>query len=138
MEKRASFTYSIENNNNNITKEIQYSDYSKQDNEESMLLYKNVMRNNDIMESFNKICKSDDDVDEIIGNSKNKSDWKIKQFKNNMLHKKYREDYNRLKFNINPDMIEKMECQNTRYIKGIVSSSLIMFFYLLFTNRNEY
>lgn len=117
MEKRASFTYSIENNNNNITKEIQYSDYSKQDNEESMLLYKNVMRNNDIMESFNKICKSDDDVDEIIGNSKNKSDWKIKQFKNNMLHKKYREDYNRLKFNINPDMIEKMECQNTRYIK---------------------
>lgn len=117
MEKRTSFTYSIENHNNNIIKEIQYSDYSKNDKNENMLLYKNVMRNNDILESFNKMCKSDDEIDEVIGNSKNKGSWKIKQFKNSILHKKYREDYGRLNFNINADMIEKMECQNVRCIK---------------------
>jgi hypothetical protein len=113
MENRTSFTYTIENKNNKTIKELQYSDYSKStDNEENMLLYKNVINDDEILESFNKLFKYGNDTREIVGNSRNKSNWKIRQYNNSTFERKYVEDYDRLNFNINYEALEKLQNQN--------------------------
>lgn len=118
MATKKTLSYSIENTGNNITKEFQYSDYSKSDDkQENILLYKSIMRGSESLESFNKLYKYDDNISEIIGNSKNKHSWKIKQYKNNLFQKQYKEDYDRIKFNINYDIIENMNKNNHRFIK---------------------
>ena len=119
MENRTSFTYTIENKNDKTVKEIQFSKYSKDDNdEENMLLYKNIINDDDITESFNKLYKYGKNTREIVGNSRNKSNWKIHQYKNSIIERKYVEDYDILNFNINYDMLDKLQNQNqNRYIK---------------------
>jgi hypothetical protein len=113
MENRTSFTYTIENKNNKTIKELEYSNYSKNtDNEENMLLYKNIMKDDVIMESFNKLCKYGKNTREIVGNSRNKSDWKIRQYQNSIFERKYVEDYDTLNFNINYEALENLQNQS--------------------------
>ena len=118
MHKKTSFTYTIDNHNNKVIKEVQYNDYSKNaDNEETVLMYKNIIKDNGILETFNKLCRFDDNIDEIVGNSKNKRPWKIRHYKNSIFEKQYREPYNKLHFDINYDMIDKLDDKQNLYIK---------------------
>jgi len=75
-----------------------------------------IDQKNDIVlnESFNKIYKLDNIIDETIGISKNNDDWKIKEYKNHTLNKEYQQEYNDIKFDINYDLLQKCE---RNYIK---------------------
>jgi len=118
MDTKKTFSYSIKKSGKDVIKELQYSDYSKNlDNEENLLLYKNVIKNNEIIESFNKLQKNEDQIKELIGNSKNKGQWKIKEYENSLLQKQYKHKYNRVRLNINYDMIENIENKNSIFIK---------------------
>ena len=118
MDTKKKFSYSIKKSGKDVIKELQYSDYSKNlDNEENLLLYKNVIKNNEIIESFNKLQKNEDQIKELIGNSKNKGQWKIKEYENSLLQKQYKHKYNRVRLNINYDMIENIENKNSIFIK---------------------
>ena len=50
-----------------------------------------------------------DIVDEIIGNSSNKEDWKILEYKNHNLEKDYTKLYDNIKLDVNYDIINKIE-----------------------------
>ena len=52
----------------------------------------------------------------MVDNSVNKNKWKIQEYNNSHLHRQYDEEYNKLKFNINTDLLETMYNQN-KYIK---------------------
>jgi len=64
-------------------------------------------------ETFNKLSKKSDDIKEVIGYSKNKKDWKIIEYTNNVINKKYNKDYKKLHLDVNYDMIKN--CEN-RYL----------------------
>jgi hypothetical protein len=95
--------------------------YSKtEDNEENLLTYKNIIRydadgnkyeNN---ETFNKIKKNEEIIDEIVGNSTNNNDWKILEYKNHVLEKDYSKIYDNIKLDINYDIIKN--CEDKKYI----------------------
>jgi len=95
--------------------------YSKtEDNEENLLTYKNIIRydadgnkyeNN---ETFNKIKKNEEIIDEIVGNSTNNKDWKILEYKNHVLEKDYSKIYDNIKLDINYDIIKN--CEDKKYI----------------------
>jgi hypothetical protein len=117
MQAVTSFTYTINNTNDKISKEIKYNDYSKNDDgDEHMLSYKNVFNDNESIESFNKIHRDNHMMKEMVGNSVNKNKWKIQEYNNSHLQKQYDEEYNKLKFNINTDILENIYNQN-KYIK---------------------
>jgi hypothetical protein len=74
MIKKTTLKFDIEvNDDNTASKEIEYMNYSKtEDNEENLLTYKNIIRydadgnkyeNN---ETFNKIKKNEEIIDEIV------------------------------------------------------------------------
>jgi hypothetical protein len=122
MIKKTSLKFDIEvNEDNTASKEIEYMNYSKNsDNIENLLTYKNIIRydacgnkceNN---ETFNKIKKNDEIIDEIVGNSANNNDWKILQFKNHVLEKDYSKIYYNIKLDINYDIIKN--CEDKKYI----------------------
>ena len=122
MIKKTSLKFDIEvNEDNTASKEIEYMNYSKNsDNIENLLTYKNIIRydacgnkceNN---ETFNKIKKNDEIIDEIVGNSANNNDWKILQFKNHVLEKDYSKNYDNIKLDINYDIIKN--CEDKKYI----------------------
>ena len=144
MKKSTTITYNIETDGGVSTSELEYKDYVKNEKgEENLLHYKvknvtdvtdvtdsmnitdsdeikaigEVDKTKDIVvlnESFNKIYKLDNMIDETIGISKNNDDWKIKEYKNHTLNKEYKQGYNDIKFDINYDLLQKCE---KNYIK---------------------
>lgn len=134
MKKSTTITYNIETDGGISTSELEYKDYVKNEKGEENLLHykvKNVTDATDSMnitdsevdktkdivvlnESFNKIYKLDNMIDETIGISKNNDDWKIKEYKNHTLNKEYKQGYNDIQFDINCDLLQKCE---KNYIK---------------------
>jgi TusA-related sulfurtransferase len=127
MKKSTTITYNIENNGDVSMSEIEYKDYVKNEKGEENLLHykvKNVKNNNiikaitddassteniaesNISETFNKIYKVDDTIDETVGVSSNNDDWKIHEYKNHKLDKEYRQEYDTIKFDIKNDILE--------------------------------
>jgi hypothetical protein len=122
MIKKTTLKFDIEvNDDNTASKEIEYMNYSKtEDNGENLLTYKNIIRydadgnkyeNN---ETFNKIKKNEEIIDEIVGNSTNNNDWKILEYKNHVLKKDYSKIYDNIKLDINYDIIKN--CEDKKYI----------------------
>jgi hypothetical protein len=75
----------------------------------------NEMNEMNIMkESFNKIYRIDNTIDETVGISSNSDDWKIHEYKNHKLDKAYIQGYDTIKFDIKSEMLEKYDKQ---YIK---------------------
>ena len=66
-------------------------------------------------ETFNKIYKVNNTIDETVGVSVNNDDWKIHEYKNHKLDKKYKQRYDTIKFDIKNDIFENYEKNN--YIK---------------------
>ena len=57
-------------------------------------------------ETFNKIYKVDDTIDETVGVSINNDDWRIHEYKNHKLDKEYAQEYDTIKFDIKSDLLE--------------------------------
>lgn len=123
MKKSTSITYNIETCEGISKCELEYKDYVKNEKgEENLLHYKvknvnNVADSKDIQElneTFNKICKLDNKIDETVGVSSNNDDWKIHEYKNHKLNKEYIQGYDTIKFDIKSEMLEKYDKQ---YIK---------------------
>lgn len=133
MKKSTTITYNIETCGGVSISELEYKDYDKNlKGEENLLHYKvkkvnNIADNNKIKaigdidelkelnESFNKIYKIDDTIDETIGVSINNNDWKIHEYKNHTQSKEYTQEYNAIKFDIKSEILEK--CDKKIYIK---------------------
>jgi len=134
MKKSRTITYNIETCDGVSMSELEYKDYEKNSKgEENLLHYKvkkvnnvtdddnkikaigNIEEIEELNETFNKICKLDNKIDETIGVSSNNNEWKIHEYKNHKLSKKYVQDYNTIKFDINYDLLQKNEQKN--YIK---------------------
>ena len=139
MKKSTSITYNIETSDGVYMSEIDYKDYVKNEKGEENLLHykvKNVKNNDEIKaitddvsniediakaeinmmnESFNKIFKVNNTIDETVGVSVNNDDWKIHEYKNHKLDKKYKQRYDTIKFDIKNDIFENYEKNN--YIK---------------------
>ena len=123
MKKSTSITYNIETCEGISTRKLEYKDYVKNEKgEENLLHYKvknvnNIADSKDIQElneTFNKICKLDNKIDETVGISSNNDDWKIHEYKNHKLDKQYIQGYDTIKFDIKSEMLEKYDKQ---YIK---------------------
>ena len=117
MIKKTTLKFDIEvSEDNTASKEIEYLNYSKtSNNEETLLTYKNVIKydadgnkceNN---ETFNKIKKNEEIIDEIVGNSTNHNDWKILEYKNHILEKDYIKVYDNIKLDVNYEIINNIE-----------------------------
>ena len=126
MKKSTTITYNIETDGDYSKHEIEYKDYVKNTNgEEKLLHYKNNVKNittvgnekslKELNETFNKICKLNDKIDETIGVSSNNNEWKIHEYKDHKLEKKYVQEYDTIKFDINYELLQKNETNN--YIK---------------------
>jgi hypothetical protein len=126
MKKSTTITYNFETNEDYSKYELEYKDYVKNANgEENLLHYKNNVKNNtaidnekninELKETFNKIYKFDNKIDETIGVSSNNDDWKIHEYKNHKFDKEYKQEYDTIKFDINYDLLQKNETKN--YIK---------------------
>jgi hypothetical protein len=126
MKKSTTITYNFETNEDYSKYELEYKDYVKNANgEENLLHYKNNVKNNtaidnekninELNETFNKICKFDNKIDETIGVSSNNNEWKIHEYKNHKFDKEYVQEYDTIKFDINYDLLQKKETKN--YIK---------------------
>ena len=120
MKDKISITLtSFTNEDDSIENQIEYNKYTKVDDEENLLTYKNTLKcdkQNRYLsrrETFNKLSKKSDDIKEVIGYSKNKKDWKIIEYTNNVINKKYNKDYKKLHLDVNYDMIKN--CEN-RYL----------------------
>lgn len=123
MKKSTSITYNIETCEGISTRELEYKDYVKNENGEENLLHYKVKNVNNVTESdeirelnetFNKISKLDNKIDETVGISSNNNDWKIHEYKNHKLDKEYKQGYDTIKFDIKSEMLEKCDKQ---YIK---------------------
>jgi hypothetical protein len=122
MIKKTTIKFDIEvNEDNTASKEIEYKNYSKNgNNEENLLTYKNIIKYDadgnkcDNQETFNKIIKTEENVDEMVGNSANNNDWKILEYKNHILEKDYSKIYYNIKLDINYDIIKN--CEDKKYI----------------------
>lgn len=122
MKKTTTITYNTETYGGVSTSELEYKDYVKDEKgEEDLLHYKarNVMSEaskantiktisdardkNELKESFNRIYKVEDTIEETIGVSSNNDDWKIREYKNHKLDKQYIQEYDAIKFDIKLD-----------------------------------
>ena len=139
MKKTTTITYNIETNGEVSMSELEYKDYVKNEKgEENLLQYKVKNINNivtdthckegspmntgnaverikeieELNESFNKIYKKDDSIEETIGVSKNNNEWKIHEYKNHKFDKEYVQEYDTIKFDINYDLLQKKETNN--------------------------
>lgn len=128
MKKSTTITYNIETRDGVSMSEIEYKDYVKNERGEENLLHYKVRNCADTMrvigdsgesgeseatnellatnESFNKIYKVDDRIDETIGVSSNNKDWKIHEYKNHQLNKEYEIGYDTIKFDIKSELLE--------------------------------
>ncbi len=121
MIKKTTIKFDIEvNDDNTASKEIEYKNYSKNEDEENLLTYKSIIKYDadgnkyDNTETFNKIIKTEENVDEMVGNSVNNNDWKILEYKNHILEKNYNKVYDNIKLDINYDIIKN--CEDKKYI----------------------
>jgi hypothetical protein len=149
MKKTTSITYNIETNGGFSTTELEYKDYVKNEKGEENLLHykvKNVMNSDElkaitdtgvsgdttsvsgnassasgVCETFNKIYKVDDTIDETVGISSNNDDWRIHEYKNHKLDKEYQQEYETIKFDIKSDLLENYKKQG--YIENIPTHS---------------
>jgi hypothetical protein len=144
MKKTTSITYNIETNGGISTTELEYKDYVKNEKGEENLLHykvKNMMNCDElkaitdtsvsgdttsvsgdttsaasgVCETFNKIYKVDDTIDETVGVSSNNDDWRIHEYKNHKLDKEYQQEYVTIKFDIKSDILENYKHRG--YIK---------------------
>ena len=133
MKKSTTITYNIETCGGVSISELEYKDYDKNlEGEENLLYYKvkkvnnvsdnekiktigNIDEISELNETFNKICKLDNKIDETIGVSSNNKEWKIHEYKNHKLDKEYKQGYETINFDINYDILQKNEKKN--YIK---------------------
>ena len=127
MKKTTTITYNIETRDGVSMSEIEYKDYVKNERGEENLLHYKVRNCTDTMtligdsgnscesgdannvatnESFNKIYKVEDRIDETIGVSSNNEDWKIHEYKNHQLNKEYEIGYDTIKFDIKSELLE--------------------------------
>lgn len=90
-----SITFSKNNleNNQNITKKVDYKCSIILDDQVYSTSYNNSINNDILNENFNKLYKNGDKIYEKIGNSQNKNSWNIKEFLNTNLEKEYKESY---------------------------------------------
>jgi len=132
MKKSTTITYNIETCDGTSRSELEYKDYVKDEKGiENILHYKAMnVRNeagikaisdrneadckaddetSELKESFNRICKVNDRIDETIGVSSNNNDWNIREYKNHKLDKKYIQEYDTIQFNIKRDLLEGRE-----------------------------
>lgn len=121
MKEKTSITYSVQVDDNDVKEsKIEYNKYSKIDaNNEKLLTYKKIIKDdivsNNVVknETFNELYKNNNNINEVIGHSLNKTDWNICEYNNNNLDKKYVKEYDNLKLDINYDLLNKYE---TKYI----------------------
>uniref|UniRef100_A0A6C0LEB4 Uncharacterized protein n=1 Tax=viral metagenome TaxID=1070528 RepID=A0A6C0LEB4_9ZZZZ len=129
MKKTTTITYNIETRDGVAMRELEYKDYVKNEKgEENLLHYK--VRNSvnvgvedgdsamkviadsdkDIItttnESFNKIYKTENTIDETVGISSNNNDWKIHEYKNHQLDKQYKQSYDTINFDVKGALLE--------------------------------
>jgi hypothetical protein len=64
-----------------------------------------------VCETFNKIYKVADTIDETVGVSSNNDDWRIHEYKNHKLDKEYQQEYETIKFDIKSDLLENYKKQ---------------------------
>tara|TARA_B000000475_G_C15980435_1_gene440749 strand:- start:720 stop:1094 length:375 start_codon:yes stop_codon:yes gene_type:complete len=121
MKEKTSITYSVQVDDNDVKEsKIEYNKYSKIDaNNEKLLTYKKFIKDdivgNNIVknETFNELYKNNNNINEVIGHSLNKTDWNIYEYNNNNLDKKYVKEYDNIKLDINYDLLNKYK---TKYI----------------------
>lgn len=121
MKEKTSITYSVQVDDDDVTEsKIEYNKYSKIDaNNEKLLTYKKIIKDdlvgNNIVknETFNELYKNNNNINEVIGHSLNKTDWNICEYNNNNLDKKYVKEYDNLKLDINYELLNNYE---TKYI----------------------
>jgi hypothetical protein len=121
MKEKTSITYSVQVDDNDVKEsKIEYNKYSKIDaNNEKLLTYKKIIKDdivsNNVVknETFNELYKNNNNINEVIGHSLNKTDWNIYEYNNNNLDKKYVKEYDNIKLDINYDLLNKYK---TKYI----------------------
>lgn len=124
MDKTTSVKYTITEKNNTQVKEMEYTDYLKNQNNETMLYYKKIHNEDGCIETFNKLQKKNNETNEVIGNSENKTEWDIKAYKNSQIHGEYKTGYNELQFNLNINNlinndIDKIFLNNNKFIEDV-------------------
>jgi hypothetical protein len=126
MKKTKTITYNIESTSDGVSmRELEYKDYVKNEKGEENLLHykvKNTVKATDetnesvvIGESFNKIYKMNNQIDETVGVSSNCDDWKIHEYKNHQLDKEYKQEYDTITFDVKNELLESGISHN--YIK---------------------
>lgn len=75
----------------------------------------------ELKESFNRICKIEDTIEETIGVSSNNNDWKIREYKNHKLDKQYIQEYDAIKFDIK---LDKCDSQGYQGYQGYIKDKL--------------
>ena len=75
----------------------------------------------ELKESFNRICKIEDTIEETIGVSSNNNDWKIREYKNHKLDKQYIQEYDAIKFDIK---LDKCDSQGSQGYQGYIKDKL--------------
>jgi hypothetical protein len=118
MKKTKTITYNIETTSDGVSmRELEYKDYVKNEKGEENLLHykvKNSVNANEtegvgtvvIGESFNKIYKMNNQIDETVGVSTNCDDWKIHEYKNHQLDKEYKKEYDTITFDVKNELLE--------------------------------
>jgi hypothetical protein len=118
MKKTKTITYNIETTSDGVSmRELEYKDYVKNEKGEENLLHykvKNSVNANEtegvgtvvIGESFNKIYKMNNQIDETVGVSSNCDDWKIHEYKNHQLDKEYKKEYDTITFDVKNELLE--------------------------------
>jgi hypothetical protein len=118
MKKTKTITYNIETTSDGVSmRELEYKDYVKNEKGEENLLHykvKNSVNANEtegvgtvvIGESFNKIYKMNNQIDETVGVSSNCDDWKIHEYKNHQLDKEYKKEYDAITFDVKNELLE--------------------------------
>jgi len=123
MKKTKTITYNIETTSDGVSmRELEYKDYVKNEKGEENLLHYKVKNVADetkesvvIGESFNKIFKMNNQIDETVGVSSNRDDWKIHEYKNHQLDKEYKQGYDTITFDVKNELLESGISHN--YIK---------------------
>lgn len=99
MNTFTSITYTQSSQPNDSIEKLEYmSSIKGNDGKLMSTSYVNTIQNNQQQESFNKLLKNNNDLYEQIGNSRNRTDWDIKEFHNNILNKEYKDPYGKHNF----------------------------------------
>ena len=78
----------------------------------------------ELKESFNRICKIEDTIEETIGVSSNNNDWNIREYKNHKLDKQYIQEYDAIKFDIKLDKCDSQGSLGYQGYQGYIKDKL--------------